>query len=230
MEKDRVLRMVSVVALVVAVLGVTIGFAAWSATLKIMGVQTSVGAGQDDEVFKNKIQFTNVTCAASGSATAADTGYGSISGTGFVWENAAVGLTKQGDSVTCTGTISNSSKYIAYFSSIEIGTSNNFEIGCDFTDSTGSQGLAAACDALKLSAWIADDTTNVASIQGSTATNRIKSGITGLTIPAATGTSPVTPGTNTVKFKIEYAGSDVADGPFTATLPDITFGLSSVSN
>ena len=59
MEKERTLKIVVLVTLVIAVFGVAIGFAAWSATLQIMSVTSSVSSVQDDASFKNLIKITN---------------------------------------------------------------------------------------------------------------------------------------------------------------------------
>lgn len=221
MEKDRTLRIISVIALAVAILGVTVGFAAWSATLQIISVTTNITSGQDDAAFKNLITIGNVTCEASGSATASSTGYGSVSQDGFTWSGASVGLTKKGDSVTCEGTVSNQSSYVAYFDSITIGNGTNNKITCSLAQgATGGQGLTEACNSLRITAWANDNETSAATVMGDTVTNRTVTGIA--------STSIASKGTGKISFKVEYVGDGIADANFVATLPTITFGISSV--
>ena len=57
MEKNRVARMISVVAICIAVVGISIGFAAWSASLTIRSAKSTVQPGDEATSFANLLMF-----------------------------------------------------------------------------------------------------------------------------------------------------------------------------
>ena len=220
MEKNRASRIIAVVTLCVALLGVSVGFAAWSTTLVISGAKTNVSQGDEAASFTNLLTFGTPTCTPSGEGATA-TSVGSLDSAKHTWSGATVSLSKPGDYVTCTSTVSNASAFIAYIKGIDIANA----ITCSNT--TSGQAVTGACNSLKLTVTAnAGSKTSTATAQGSTVTDA--TGITGSGIPAKTGS---TPGTGTISFKIEYvSGGTISDADFTATLPTMTFSISTLDS
>ena len=99
MEKERKIKVLSVAALLVAVLGLTVAFAALSQTLTINGSAT-VNTASWDIHFKNLSTPTLTGGAAVTTAPAIDT-------KGTTIGDYALKLTKPGDSVTYTFDVEN---------------------------------------------------------------------------------------------------------------------------
>ena len=100
MEKERKIKVLSIAALLVAVLGLTVAFAALSQTLTINGSAT-VNTASWDIHFKNLSTPTLTGNAAVTTAPTLDT-------KGTTIGNYALKLTKPGDSVTYTFDVENS--------------------------------------------------------------------------------------------------------------------------
>ncbi len=99
MEKERKIKVLSVAALLVAVLGLTVAFAALSQTLTINGSAT-VNTASWDIHFKN---LSTPTLTGNAAVTTAPT----IDTKGTTIGNYALKLTKPGDSVTYTFDVEN---------------------------------------------------------------------------------------------------------------------------
>ena len=217
MEKNRITKIIAIVALCVALLSVTIGFAAWSATLVINETSASISRGNEDTAFVNLITFGTPTCTPNSGASVQSSG--TLDAASQTWTGASVTLSAPGQFVTCTSTVSNASSFIAYIKSINISN----RINC--TNTTSGQSVSSACDSLKLSvSATANSKTSTATAQGNTVTDAL--GITGSGIPAKNGSNN---GTGTISFTIEYvSGGTVSDADFTATIPSMTFVLSTL--
>lgn len=115
MEKQRSIKVLSVVALIVAILGLTVAFAALSSTLTINGT-ASVGGDTDTSGKKTwSVKFdtvTGVTASKTGSASAEAP---TLSETSL---NFDVVLSKPGDSVTASFKILNDGKTDAKIGSL----------------------------------------------------------------------------------------------------------------
>lgn len=107
MEKERKIKTLSLVALIVAVLGLTVAFANLSKELTITGTAQVKGATWD-------IYFSNVSVATSGGATASNA---TISNKTTI-SIKDVTLTKPGDSVTYTFDVVNNGTVDAKISNI----------------------------------------------------------------------------------------------------------------
>jgi uncharacterized repeat protein (TIGR01451 family) len=111
MQRDRTARILVVVAICIATLGLSVAYSAFSTTLNIAGTATVKGG-------QWSIYFTNLqtpTVSGSASSTKADI---TTSTTKFDF---AVELVKPGDSVTYTFDVTNAGQIDAKLSSITIG-------------------------------------------------------------------------------------------------------------
>ena len=95
MEKERKIKTLSIVALIVAVLGLTVAFASLSQVLTIRGTTTAKGGKWDIHFEKDGSGATMVKPVKTGEAEATDASLNSTSISGI-----AVTLKKPGDTVT----------------------------------------------------------------------------------------------------------------------------------
>jgi len=209
MEKERGSKVIAVVALVVAVVGLSIGFAGWTAQLTISDTQANIAANTSagEEQFGSKLTVSGINCDDV-DGQAAVTAVGTADGD--TWSGTRVSLKGTGDAVTCTATVSNGSDYTAYLDDINITNS----IACSGT----GQNVQNACAALKLTVTGVGSKTDTATAQGTTITNA--NGITGNSIAAGANGS--------ITMKVEYQGTAVADSDFVATIPTITYDYSTI--
>ena len=217
MEKNRGSKIVAVVALCVAVVGVTLGFAAFSNTLNIKSSATVNPSGDTfnidfsssaDEVVDGAVTPTsNPSSVVAGEATINNGGSNpEISGL-------TATFTEPGQSATYTFYVHNIGEYDAFLKSI---TYNNAASGstfrtCTAGSSTTDELVQAACDDITVSVKVGSDAE----------VTTTSSGITGheLAIDA----------NETVVVEIEYAaGGDRADGDFTVAFGDIALLYSTV--
>ena len=114
MEKERRIRILSIIALVIAVLGLTIAFASLSTTLKING-------GAKVEAATWDVKFEELS-SASTTGSASEIESPTISEDGKKIENMKVHLTKPKDSVTYTVYVANNGSINAEITSIKTPT------------------------------------------------------------------------------------------------------------
>ena len=208
MEKERGTKIIAIVALVVAVIGVSVGFAAWSATLTISGAEATVKQGSNDAAFKEKLTITGVSCdETTGGATVENVGTFT---SGYAWTGVKATLTKPNDSVTCTATVTNASDYDAYFENITIAS----QVSCNGT----GQNVSNVCKLLKLTATGVGTSSSSATALDTAITNQ--SDIAGNYIGSGE--------TGTLSFELEYTGTAVSDSDFTVTIPIMTFDFSTI--
>lgn len=108
MEKDRTYRTVSVIALIVAVVALSIGYAAFTASLNI----TATAKVEPTNTFTDNIKFNEDAAVGDNSTDGLNIEPGDASGD--VWENIEASLTKPGDKAEVTATILNDSDFTAY--------------------------------------------------------------------------------------------------------------------
>ena len=201
-KKDKAFKIIAVLALVVAVVGLTVGFAAFSSTLKISSHTATVKAGDDN--FSANFGFTGTpSCTPSGSTeiTGDTDGYTAGTVTRTTWSGLSATLYKPGDKLTCTATISNDSDYTAFLNSIS--TAAGLSCAGD------ANNLSAVCGALKATVTVSPSTLDITSAAATT--NEI------------TGNSIAVDATTTATFVLEYdAAGQVADEDFTVTIPEIS--------
>lgn len=118
MEKERGFRVIAVIALMVAVVGLTIGYAAYSTTLKINGT-----ANVDPAVWDVKFAYTNTTDTA---LTGVKTGFAVINQEATLTDTQVSGfdvtLKAPGDSVTYNFLVANKGTLDAELSTFTMGS------------------------------------------------------------------------------------------------------------
>lgn len=135
MEKDRKVKTLSLVALIIAVLGLTVAFARMSTTLNINGTAELKTATWD-------IHFANLSdLALTGGAE--QTTAPKIDGTTTNIGDYAVKLTKPGDSVTYTFDVVNGGSIDADLSTFTLG-----KPVCESTTATAEADKKIVCDNL----------------------------------------------------------------------------------
>lgn len=206
MGDNKTFKIISVVALLLGVVGVTLGYAAFSSTLKI---ESSAEVVPNDSNFNvdfssssSSVVENDITPTLSANVTGFSATDAEIDNSGNpVISNLHATFTEPGQSVTYTFYAYNSGQYLAYLNSI-VFTGNKTCTARTNTD----QGLVdTACTGISLSVQVTgidSTTTSLTSISNHT-----------LAIGAA----------DTITVVIEYAaGSGRADGDFDVTFPDIT--------
>lgn len=202
--ENRSSKIVAIVALCVGVVGLSLGFAAFSNTLTISSSATVTPSADTFKVVFDKTVPVNCTgtATATSTGTVADT---TISGV-------EVAFTAPGQSLTCTATIKNDGEYEAFLNSITSG-----KVTCSSQDATITTDLMnAACDSIEVTA-----TVNGASATATTKTDMAETAITGNSMDAKTGTQQVS-------LTIAYNGPARADGAFAVAVPPVTLTYSSV--
>ncbi len=210
MEYNKTYKIIAIVALLLGIVGVTLGYAAFSSTLKI---ESSA------EVVPNGTNF-NVDFSSSSSSVVANdiTPQLSANVTGFTATDAEIDntsdpvisnlhatFTEPGQSATYTFYAYNAGEYVAYLNSIVFSGSKT----CTAATGTTQSLVDSACNGITLSAKVGSEaatTTSVATISSHS-------------LAKATAEEIV--------VTISYAsGSAVADGNFTVSLPNIvlTYG------
>ncbi|MBO5121283.1 MAG: hypothetical protein J6C28_06340 [Bacilli bacterium] len=219
MEKERHIKILSIVALVLAIAGMSLGFAAFSTTLNI---SSSATVAPDSSNFKVGFYASTTSALASeaqdhvypstnGSATA--TSLYISEGTTSI-SSLKVGFTSPGESVTYSFYVGNSGEYDAYLRAINfnnaIGANSNkvCTAGTDATDSL----VQAACNDISISVNVHDITATSTS-----------SSISGKVLYQKTF-APIT-------ITIEYAANgNRADGPFSVSFGDVSLDYSSAAS
>lgn len=204
--KNKTFKIISIVALLLGIVGITLGYAAFSSTLKI---ESSA------EVVPNESSF-NVDFSSSNTSVVEDdiTPTLNTNVTGFSATNAEIDntsnpvisnlhatFTEPGQSATYTFYAYNRGEYLAYLNSIIFSGNKT----CTARTNTNQALVDTACTGISLSVQVTGidaTTTSLASISNHT-----------LAINSA----------DTITVVIEYAaGSGRADGDFDVTFPDIT--------
>lgn len=217
MERNRQTKMITIIALVIAVAGMSLGFAAFSSTLTI---SSSATVAPDSSNFKVGFYASTTSTLAS---EAQDHVYPSTNGSAsatslYISEGTTsisglkANFTAPGESVTYSFYVGNSGEYDAYLRAINFnnitGASSNkvCTAGTDATDSL----VQAACNDISISVNVHDIT--------ATSTN---SNISGKVLYKKTF-APIT-------ITIEYAANgNRADGPFSVSFGDISIDYSTV--
>lgn len=203
--ENRNSKVIALVALIVAVVGLGIGFAAFSSTLTISSSATVTPNSGDF-----KVAFDgNVTCTGSatgGTVDNATEGVSTVSGI-------TATFTQPGETAECTVTAKNSGQYTAYLKSI---TSD--KVTCEAVDNANNTAttatlMNAACDTVTV-------TTEVGSATASATT---AAGMAGSFSQSLASTA-----SDTVTFTITYNGPARADGNFKINVPQVTLVYSSV--
>ena len=221
MERDRNAKILAVIALTVAVIGLSIGFAAFSQTLTI---KSSADVKPDETEFTSNVKFTTEAGLAEGTVTATNEGATSEDAnlTATVIQDIKVHFTKPGQSSTYKFKVKNESPYDAYLRSV---TFKNADEGSTTIKCTKvshpdeeakdalDEDVTAACNGIKVTVTVGDDPYTES-----------KADISNHKLDKTTGSEDVS-------VKIEYAeGSGVADGDFEVAIGDIELLYASRDN
>lgn len=204
MNENRGYKIIAIVALVIGIVGVTLGYAAFSSTLTI---SSSAEVNPDSSAFNvdfssssSSVQTNNITPTLSPAS--------GFSATDAVIDNTSdptitnlhAVFTEPGQTATYTFYTYNAGEYIAYLNSIVFSGTKT----CTARTGTTQSLVDSACNGISLSVKVGSEsvtTTSVASISGHS---------------LAIG------GADEVIVTITYAnGSAIADGDFDVALPDI---------
>ena len=215
MEKDRSSKVIAVVALLVAVIGLSVGFASFSSTLTI---SSSANVTPNSDTFK-------VVFSSNGTILTTEAVIGDVTGTGASATNAtinndtnptisglAANFTEPGQKVVYTFYAHNSGEYDAFLKSVTYAnvTGKSESKVCTAGSGTTETLVTNACDDISV---------------------KVNVGTTNTTASTAdiTGHSLLKGAFEQVTVTIEYAADgDRADGDFSVSFGDISLVYSSV--
>lgn len=193
---------VALVALFVGVIGLTLGFAAFSQSLTI---NSSAKVSPEASTFTMTIvpisgTGTTITPTTTGGATG---DVATISGTTI--SGLKANFTQPGQTVTYTANAKNTSAYVAYLKNVTMTAKGTCTAGTGATSSL----VTSACNGISLSVKVGDET------------------FTSTKVPTGTHSVAKTNGTETIVVTITYAaGSAQSDGPFTIAFSPVTLDYS----
>ena len=221
MEKNNG-KIIAIVALVVAVVALSVGFAAFADQLTIAGSATAkAGTNPFDDTTENgNLDYlsTSPECHATNDETYTEYTPGTASGD--AWSGISVELTKAHPSVTCTAKVQNNTAYTAYLR----GITTSGPLACSSTGSNKDTNAANVCSTLNMTVKFGTVENDKIEFTG-TSTPSANNSTTG-SIAAKSGQ---TPGESTVTLTISYNSSAVTDEDVTITIPTITHNYSSAS-
>ena len=217
MEKNNN-KVIALAALVVAVLALAVGFAAFSDQLTIDGTATVKGANAFDDATNGLAYLsTSPEChTTTGNVDTSTSPYTAGTATEDAWSGISVPLTTEAPSVTCTATVQNKTDYIAYLKSI----ATTSGVTCSSTGANATTNANNVCSTVNVEVQVGNVATDKITFGTSATSNTGTSG----SIAAKSGS---TPGEATVSVKISYDPTAVADEDVTVTLPTITHEYSS---
>ncbi len=209
MEKNKGTKIIAIIALIVAVIGLSLGFAAFSS---ILTIQSSAEVKPNESDFK--VVFATSTDSGT-TVTATPTGEGASGDSATISDTQITGLkakfTKPGQSVTYTFKAKNVSNYDAYLKSINF---SGTPISCSPETGTTANLVTEACKGIHVTVTVGADNAKAVASDGS------NGAIDNHKLAKQTGTEPVT-------VKIEYrTGSGLADGKFNVTIGDVKLNYS----
>ncbi len=219
MEKNNG-KIIAVVALVVAVVALSVGFAAFADTLTIQGNATVEKAA---DAFEGSFQYdesVTPTCKAGSTTLTLTSPYSPGTVSGDTWTGISVPLKEGAYTVECTATIKNTSAYDAYLTKLSV----NGPITCASTGANAASNTTDVCSRITGTVQVGASGNTLSFNKDSTSSTAVS---TGLTASVAK-----TNGTETVKVTITFdsttAPAVVPDGDITVTLPTISHDYSTV--
>ena len=220
MEKNNG-KIIAIVALFVAVVALSIGFAAFTDTLTINGTATvQKGADAFDGSFKYDAD-SEETCTLAGGGAITGT-YNARTSSDDSWSGITVpiGTTSGTNSVVCTATVKNTSNFDAYLKTITITGPLTYTTG---TGDDAASNVDAVCDHVTATVQVGSTPSNSLAI---TTSSTSSSAATNLNqkVDKNTGSVDVT-----VTITYDYTTGPVPDGDVTVTLPTISHNYSTVN-
>ena len=204
--KNKTFKIISIVALLLGIVGITLGYAAFSSTLKI---ESSAEVAPNESSFNVDFSSSNSSVVEDDITPTLNTNVTGFSATAAEIDNSGnpvisnlhATFTEPGQSATYTFYAYNAGEYLAYLNSIIFSGNKT----CTARTNTNQALVDTACTGISLSIQVTGinaTTTSLASISDHA-----------LAVGAA----------DTITVVIEYAaGSGRADGDFDVTFPDIT--------
>lgn len=216
MEKNNNGKMVAIVALVVAVVALSVGFAAFADDLTIDGTATVESKNEfDDDTATNGLHYqaNSNKCYLTSDSTAKTAIVGADVGTlsTDAWSGISIPLGDSANSITCEAVVENLTSYTAYLKSL----ASNKGLTCTSSGANKTTNEGNVCAATTMTVKIGSVATDTITVTNAAANNNTTSG----TIAAEGGTALVT-------VTVEYTGAQT-DEDVTITLPTITHHYSS---
>ena len=202
-------KIITIVVLIVTIIGMSIGFSAFSSTISISSSASVKPSASDFHVKFSSSESAVVTNQVTPNVSGATGEKATIdnSGTTPKITGLKANFTAPGQSVTYTFYVHNTGDYVAYLKNItfsNVSGKSSHKV-CTKTDTTATDSLvSAACNAITITAKV-----------GSTTFDKTTSSITSHSLAANTGKE-------TVVVTITYAtGGSKADGDFSVAFGDI---------
>lgn len=215
MEKNRKVQIIAIVALIVGIVGLSIGFAAFSSVLNI---QASANVKPDSSTLnvdfssaEDKVEIAEITPTATPNTLVTTNGVIDNSGDPTI-SNLSATFTEPGQSVVYKFYAYNAGELNAYLKSIVFSnvTGQNATKICTAAQGTTDALVQKACDKISVKVKVGNELE----------TTTGKASITGHTLSKGNG--------ELVTVTLEYeAGADRADGDFTVAFGNITLNYSS---
>ena len=210
MEKDRKIKIISIVALVLAVCGMSLGFAAFSTSLKL---SSSAMVTPDDATFSVKFS-TSQNSLVVGAVTPSSNPFGLTTSNGTITNGASPTLsnvsatfTSPGQYVEYTYYARNEGEYTAYLNNI------NFlgDKTCIGETGTTTSLVTSACDSIIISTTVGNNTYTETTL------------VEGHTLAKGVGEQ--------IKIRLEYLSSGTAvDGAFSIKFPNVALVYSTLDD
>ena len=212
MNYNKSYKIIAIAALIIGVIGVSLGYAAFSNTLTISSSANvrpdASGFNVDFSSSSSAVQTNDITPTLSAVATGFTATDAEIDNTSDpVISNLSATFTEPGQSATYTFYAYNAGEYTAYLNSIVFSGSKT----CTAKTGTTQSLVDSACTGITLSATVGSEAATTTSVASVTSHSLAKGAAEQITVV------------------ISYAdGSAIADGDFDVTLPDIVLTYDSV--
>lgn len=212
MNNNKGYKVIAIAALILGVLGVSLGYAAFSNTLTISSSASvkpdSSGFNVDFSSSSSAVATSDITPTLNKVATGFTATDAQIDNTTDpTISNLSATFTEPGQSATYTFYAYNAGNYIAYLNSIVFSGSKT----CTAKTGTTQSLVDSACNGIELSAKVGSESATTTSVAS----------ITSHSLATSTAEEIVV----TISYK---ADSAIADGDFDVTLPDIVLTYDSV--
>lgn len=240
MEKDRSFKMLAVVALVVAIAGVSIGFASYSRTFNITPTNVTVN-GTGNKFNGTGLFISNVNVVGEGTVNVVSQGdinvgtdedaAGSWTGMQVYFDDntPAVGQTNPVSKATITATMNNATPYVAYLNSFAL--SNVLSCASASSEKPADKDVMDAfCSKVKVTAYHsgADSLKIYSTVAAKGDKLEVASEYNAAQVPRVPAATSGANGSATITVEIEVAGDAVyPDEAVVVTLPELTFGYTS---
>ena len=207
-------KKIIIVALIMAVISLSVGFAAFSSTLTISSSATVTPNSSDFKVIFSSSETSAATTAITPSVSGATASNATVTGTKL--SNISVAFTEPGQRADYAFYVRNDGQYDAYLNNVNIGS-----ITC--TPGTGATKalVDSACEGIKISVTYGVGGTGMSTSGQIVDKSTSQTNLTDYKLISGEYVYAI--------FRIMYnSGSARADGPFTVTIGDTTFDFSTV--